>query len=120
MGILKAIARPWACRGDRAQKSSQDRTGAPEPSLGSVGPPRDPAALIDRLITALDLNRHGIPNQIYRDLSRICTSCNAKARCGFDLAAGCASKTYQAYCPSAHTLGTLRALQRSLERVSMK
>ncbi len=54
---------------------------------------------------------------MYRDLGRVCAACNEKARCESDLAAGSFGTTYQAYCPNAHRLGTLRALQRSFKRV---
>jgi hypothetical protein len=119
MDALKAIARRWACRGGRAQTSAAAQNGTlTQPPLGSAASPPNPAALVDRLMAALDLDLHDIPNQIYRDLGIICSTCNDKARCASDLATGCSSRTYQAYCPSAHTLGTLRALQRSFKRVS--
>ncbi len=71
-------------------------------------------------MSALDLDPKEIPNQIYCDLCAVCTACNEKIRCESDLAAGSSGTTYQAYCPSAHRLGTLRALQRSFKQVSMR
>jgi hypothetical protein len=121
MEALKAAAHLWTSRKGRASKSADDRNGAPaEPRSQSVGSAPEQAVLIDRLITALDLDPLCIPDQINRDLRHTCVMCKEKSRCGFDLATGCCNTTYQAYCPSAHTLGTLRALQWSFQRLSIK
>jgi hypothetical protein len=85
----------------------------------TVAPDRDAGELVHRLMSVLDVDRAAVPDSIYQDLRRACAKCKQKPRCEFDLTTGRSQACYQAYCPSAHTLGTLRALQRACRRLSI-
>jgi uncharacterized protein YjiS (DUF1127 family) len=42
-----------------------------------------------------------------RDMERVCSVCNHKARCDHDLAGGTAARHYREYCPNAATIKEL-------------
>jgi len=44
---------------------------------------------------------------VLRDMERVCTLCQHKARCDRDLAAGISVVHYETYCPNAPTIGGL-------------
>src|SRR5262245_17760444 len=97
-------------RGRRAVERQGDERG-------QVTGPRASAELMRRLLWVLDLDRAGGPEPSYPDLCRGCAACRHKSRCEHDLTSGRSERCYQAYCPSAHTLGTLRALERARKRL---
>lgn len=67
--------------------------------------------LLARLLRALRLDPVGIEKDaplLVRDMRRRCAACESQDRCAADLDLDVISSTYQAYCPNAITLGSLR------------
>ncbi len=76
--------------------------------LFALGP--NAAAQLPHMMQALDLDPAETPVKIMRDLQRVCSLCDCKTTCAFEIIAGSADTTYEDYCPNADTL---RALQLS-------
>jgi len=77
----------------------------------ALGP--EAAALLPKMMQALDLDPAAAPPEVLRDLQRVCSFCRNKAECTCELARGIAGTTYVDFCPNADTL---RALQLEMER----
>jgi hypothetical protein len=70
----------------------------------------DSALLLYRRMADLDLNRaevaHAQP-KVMRDLQKLCSICDSKARCGRDFDRGADPSAWHAYCPNDDTLRAL-------------
>jgi len=102
--------RSW--RADERQGSGRGKQAQVTGTLDSVD-------LMHRLLSVLDLDPGDVPAGIFQDLCRACAACRHRSLCEHDLTSGRSERCYQAYCPSAHTLGTLRALERARKRLSI-
>lgn len=79
--------------------------------LVAAGP--DAAALLPRMMEALNLDPAATPLEVLRDLQRVCSLCQNKTECVCELARGSADTTYVDFCPNSETL---RSLQLTMEQ----
>jgi uncharacterized membrane protein YccC len=71
------------------------------------------ATLLERRITALDLDRDEILRSepaVFRDLQRVCTLCRSRRQCSRDFAHPTDNDAWKDYCPNVGTLLALDAL----------
>jgi len=77
-------------------------------ALETHGP--DAAEQLKKLLVAVGLDSNSLENEepaVMRDLQRLCTSCDEKKRCKFDLINGLMTENFRDYCPNAFTLDAL-------------
>jgi hypothetical protein len=77
-------------------------------TLAKKGP--NAADLLQRLLVALGVDANGLEHDdplVMRDLQRLCTTCDVKRQCQFDLANGVLAENFRDYCPNAFTLDAL-------------
>jgi hypothetical protein len=69
-----------------------------------------PTKLMPQRLSALGIDpgyvKHGLP-ATYRDLERVCATCNSARRCARDLARGDAQAGMNSYCLNAPTIDSL-------------
>jgi uncharacterized protein YjiS (DUF1127 family) len=65
---------------------------------------------LPRLLKALGIDEATLSRTqpvLQRDMVRVCTACQQKARCGFDLDEGTSAQRYEEYCPNAPSIDEL-------------
>ena len=98
------------CSADEVARMARDLKIQPTElaTLAKKGP--NAADLLQRLLVALGVDPAGLEHDdplVMRDLQRLCTTCDAKRQCRFDLANGVLAENFRDYCPNAFTLDAL-------------
>jgi hypothetical protein len=68
------------------------------------------ASLLIERMAELKLDRNKIAHtdsETFRDMQRVCTLCDSRPQCSFDLALGVKNENWQDYCPNVATLKML-------------
>lgn len=105
-------------RHDEFEKISPDQVMAMAKDIGitptqlrELASKRPGAAdLLQKLFVALNIDPKKLDQidvRIARDMHWLCATCNNKARCKHELAAGTAAENFREYCPNAIDLGAL-------------
>lgn len=98
------------CGTEEVARIAHDLNVTPGELATLAGKGENAAALLDKMLAALGVDReskHVQDPRMMRDLQRLCFSCNHKQQCGHELAAGTAKEHYRAFCPNAYTLDVL-------------
>lgn len=98
------------CSADEVARMARDLKIQPNELaiLARKGP--DAADLLQKLLVALGVDANALEHDnpaVMRDLQRLCTTCDDKRQCEFDLANGVAACNFRDYCPNAFTLDLL-------------
>jgi Family of unknown function (DUF6455) len=105
-----ALAELTYC-GSEAVRIARDIGVAPAELRVLAAKRPDSADLLHRRLALLRLDADYIAVAdgvaVVRDLQRVCTACDSKARCARDLAAHPSTANWQDYCPNADTLEAL-------------
>jgi hypothetical protein len=95
---------------EEVARIAHDLNVTPGELSGLVGKGPGSAALLDRMLVTLGLDRDSKclkDPRLTRDLQRLCFACRHKARCAHELDIGTAKEHYREFCPNAYTLGVL-------------
>lgn len=95
---------------DEVARIAHDLNVSPRELAALVGKGPNSAALLDKMLTALGVDRENkyIKDlRLVRDLQRLCFGCDHKRQCAHALAAGTAKEHYREFCPNAYTLDVI-------------
>jgi len=110
------LADPNCCLTGEVERLAMD-IGVPPGEirdLAARGP--EAATLLLRRMTALGLDRKKVVQaepQTFQDLQRVCTLCESRRQCSFDLTLDLRDANWENYCPNVATLKMLNAASRS-------
>ena len=107
------LSDPNCCLGGEVERIARD-IGVPAAEIRQLAAHGEASAgfMLERM-AALKLDRNKIEHtdpETFRDMQRVCTLCDSRPQCSFDLALGVNNENWQDYCPNVATLKLLQKM----------
>lgn len=104
------LSDPNCCLEGEVERVARD-IGVPAAEIRSLAAHGEASAglLLERM-AELKIDRNKLEHtdpETFRDLQRVCTLCDSRSQCSFDVALGVKNENWQDYCPNVETLKLL-------------